>query len=387
MTTREEHLEFCRRCLNRKFDPNSYIITYLKRQMKSLIVTVIFFMIVCGALAQNKEEAEKLVDDGIVLHDRGDYEAAIKKYDNALAIDKNNLLAMAEKGISLMALQKYDAVIDISQLTIDKHANDEGLKSVYVTYGNALDALNKPDRALEIYDEGIIHFPYYYQLHFNRGVTLAGLQRYDEGILSFQQSVMLNPKHASSHNAIGRLLNMKGQRVPAILAFTRFLILESESQRAKENIEILRKLIKGNVEQTSKNGITINLNPNLLSDTTADGKSKENSFSTVDLILTMHAALDYDKKNKNKTEVEKFIGTFETLCSGLEETERKNFGFYWDYYVPYFIEMKNKNQIETMAYIVFNSSQSSDVSKWLKSHNSELDKFYEWSKTFSWKEH
>jgi hypothetical protein len=35
MTTREEHLEFCRRCLNRKFDPDNGVICSLTNQMAS----------------------------------------------------------------------------------------------------------------------------------------------------------------------------------------------------------------------------------------------------------------------------------------------------------------------------------------------------------------
>ena len=47
--------------------------------------------------AQNKFEADKIVNEGIPYHDKGDYEGAIKKYDEALKLDSDNLLALAEK--------------------------------------------------------------------------------------------------------------------------------------------------------------------------------------------------------------------------------------------------------------------------------------------------
>jgi len=143
--------------------------------------------------------------------------------------------------------------------------------------------------------------------------------------------------------------------------------------------------MKGNVEQTGKKSYTINVSSDMLGDTTADGKHKENSFSSVDLILALDAGLDYDKKNKKKSEVEQFIRKFETVCASLKETKKDNYGFYWDYYVPYFTEMKDKNLIETFGYIVFASSDDPDVSKWLKSHKSDIDKFFDWSKNFTWK--
>ena len=73
-----------------------------------------------------------------------------------------------------------------------------------------------------------------------------------------------------------------------------------------------------NVEKTGENSITVNVSPKMLSDRT-EGKPKENDFSSTDLISTMDIALDYDEKNKNKTEVENFIRKFETICASMSE--------------------------------------------------------------------
>ena len=142
--------------------------------------------------------------------------------------------------------------------------------------------------------------------------------------------------------------------------------------------------MSANVEKTGKNSITINIDPNTLSD--AEKKEKpENDFSTTDLILSMSAALDYDKKNKKKTEVELFMDKFETVCSSLKEVQKDNFGFYWEYYVPYYIEMKDANLIETFSYLVYATSESQDVQQWLKENENKIDLFYEWSSKNKWK--
>lgn len=347
-----------------------------------LIVLPLFFSTVFG---QQKEEAEKLVDEGIAYHDKGDYEGAIARYDKALQLDIDNLSALAEKAMSSLSLEKYDDAIQCCQKAIEKHPGDKSLKTVYVSYGNACDGLKKTDKSIEIYDEGIKLFPDFYQLYFNKGITLASVKKYDEAIICFQKSALLNPKHASSHNALARLLNIKGKRIPSLLAYSRFLIIEPQSKRAIENLAGLQKIMKGNVEQTGKNSININLSPDMLGDTTSDGKAKENSFTSTDLILAMTAGLDYDKKNKKKTEVEQFLRKFETVCESLKETKKDNYGFYWDYYVPYFTEMKDNNLIETFSYIAFASSEDPDVAKWLRSHKSNIEKFFDWSQNFVWK--
>jgi len=178
---------------------------------------------------------------------------------------------------------------------------------------------------------------------------------------------------------------MQEKNIPSLFAFCRFLILEPQSDRAKGNLELLQKIIKGNVEQTEKNNITINMNSKMLEDAALKGKAKENSFGSAELILNMTSALDYDKENAKKTDVEQFIRKFETVCAFIEETKRDNSGFYWEYYVPYFIELNNNKLIEPLAYIAFASSKEDNVAKWLKSHESEINRFYEWDKNYGTK--
>ena len=353
--------------------------------MRKFILVLSLPFITHLSFSQNKEGAEKLVKEGVAFHDKGDYEGAISRYDKALALDKDNFLALSEKALTLNAMEKYEESVACCKKVIEANPTEKDMGSVYVTYGNAYDGLKKTDKSLEVYDQGIKLFPDYYQLHFNKGVTLASVKKYDEALLSFQKAVVANPKHASSHNAIGRLLYMNSKRIPALLAYGRLLILEPESKRGKEDLESVRAIMKGNVEKTGRKSVTVNISSDMLGDTTSDGKPNENSFTTTDLILAMDAAQDFDKKNKNKTEVEIFIRKFTTVCSSLKETKDKNHGFYWDFYVPYYTEMNDKNLVETFAYIAFATSDDPEVSKWIKSHKAEINKFYDWSKNFPWK--
>ena len=101
-------------------------------------------------------------------------------------------------------------------------------------------------------------------------------------------------------------------------------------------------------------------------------------------MLALSAALDNDSSYKQKTAVEKFIRKFSPLCGYLKETEKDNYGFYWDYYVPYFTEMYDKDFITTFAYIAF-SSKTADVKDWLDLHKTEIEKIYKWSEGFKWR--
>lgn len=352
--------------------------------MKKILV-IIFTLTINFALSQNKIAAEKLVDEGVALHDKGNYDEAINKYNKALELDKDNIFALTEKAFTLNSLNKYDESIAICKLAIEKYPKDNSLKNIYVTYGNALDELKKSDESIAIYNEGIKEFPEYYQLYYNKGITTARTGKFDDAILSFQHALLINPKHAGSINAIAKLENINGHKIPAILSYCRFLIIEPQSQRAKENLNSLKELMSSNVKKTGENSISVTIDPKLFSEKNKTDKPKENDFSTTELITTMDTAQDYDEKNINKTEVEKFARKFETICSSLSEMKKKNYGFYWDIIVPYFLEMKKNNLIEPFSYVVFASSETKEVNEWLNKNQKQINAFYEWTKNYKWK--
>lgn len=347
--------------------------------IKNFFIAAIFILNAFGLGAQQREAAEKLVDEGVAYHDKQDYDGAIDKYDRALVLDKDNLLALTEKAFTLHSLQKYDESIVYCKNAIEKHPGDAGLKTVYVTYGNALDGLKKTDQSIEIYDIGLKQFPNYYQLHFNKGISLSSVKKYSQALQCFEKAVTLNPRHGSSHNAIARLNDAQENRIPAILAYCRFLALEPNSSRAKENLAFLQKQLKGNAEKTGKKSVTIHIDPKTL-DTTA---GKENYFGHVDLLLSLTSASDFDKKNKNKSEREKFEDKINLLSATLSE-QKNTVGFYWKYYAPYFADMKANKQIETFSYIAFATSDDEDIAKWLKSNKEAIDAFFKWSKAYTW---
>ena len=353
--------------------------------MKNSILIILFLSFGNILISQNKEEANIKINEGIKAHDKGEYKDAIKLYDKALEFDKDNLLALYEKALTLMSLQKYEDAIKCCMKAIEVHPGKDDLKYVYVAYGNAYDALKKPEKSIDKYNEGLKFFPDFYQLHFNKGISLAGMQEFDDALACFHNSIMINPLHASSHNAIARISAIKNKKIQSIMAYCRFLSIEPQGNRASENLQNLQKILISNVKQTGNNSITINVSADMLKDSTADGKLKENNFSTTDLILTLSTSLDFDSKNKKKSDVELFINKMELMCSSLKESKKDNIGFYWEYYAPFFIELHEKKLVEPFAYILFLSSEDANAEKWLKNHQDETGKLIDWMKTYKWK--
>ena len=332
-----------------------------------LLISVLSGILLFG---QQKELAEKLVEEGVALHDSGDYAGAIAKYNEALRIDENNLYALAEKAMTLLVIQEPEEAIAVCEIAIKEHKGSDLLYMVYVIYGNANDELGENNRSIDIYNEGIEQFPDFYQLYFNKGVTLLGMGRQEEAIASFQKSATLNPNHAGSHSAIGRMLYDDNKIIPSLLAFARFFVLEPEGSRARENIDYIRDILRGSASQAENNSINVTVN------------ATEDDFSSVELFLGLNTALDYDEKYKDETEEERFIRKFKMICSVLNRDGKS--GFYWEYYVPFFIEMNNRNMVEPFGYIVFASLRSKDILAWIESNENRIVGLYEWVSGYEW---
>ena len=72
------------------------------------------------------------------------------------------------------------------------------------------------------------------------------------------------------------------------------------------------------------------------------------------------------------------------MVSSLGEHKKKGKGFYWSFYVPFFIEMKSKDFVETASYIVNASSKNEQVNQWLKDNSDKTTAFYAWLQNYSW---
>ena len=174
--------------------------------MKHILSTLIFLIVLFSGTAQHAEKIEQLIQEGIALHDKGEYGEAIRKYNAALDLDKNDFAAAYEKSFSLTALGKLKEANAISKELLQKFGDHPNIKIVYIQYGSTLDDLGKSKDALEVYNEGIKKFPNEYLLHFNKGLTLQKMENYSEALLSYENSLKLKPLHASSNLYTGMII-------------------------------------------------------------------------------------------------------------------------------------------------------------------------------------
>lgn len=343
----------------------------------------IFFLLFILSFLQLKSQTanEQLINEGVQLHDRGEFEAAIEKYDAVLKTEPANEAARYEKSYSLMELKKYHEAAALLQDLLKNSKNPQYRKQAYVNYGTILDFQQQGKQSLEVYNKGIKEFPDFYLLHFNKGITQISLAATADAVKSFQQALVCNPLHPSSHNALARI-KANTERIPAVLSLLTFLLIETKGTRTEQNVALLDQLFLKGITKSENGNTNIAIDASLLD---KKNKQKEDDFSTAEMMLSLLGASDKVADTLGaKTDADRLDYKLQLLIGMIDETSKKEKGFYKNFYVPLFIEMKQKGYTRTASYIVYAASGKPGVNEWLDNNKTAIDDFYGWFKSYQW---
>ena len=340
--------------------------------MRYAMLLPLLFLFVLPSFSQ---DANALVKEGIALHDNGEYDAAIQKYNAALALDRDNYDALYEKAYSLLSGNKYSETIELCKYILKKHKANRNNGHVYITMGTSLDLSGKPKDAIKMYDEGIKLYPQMGLLYFNKAITLNTMNEQEEALRAIKLSITNNPYHGSSHHFLNAVTVNKTQ---ALMSSLVLLAIEPAGKRGAEHLQKVQKALAAGAKKTGENQVTINLD--MLSPSSK--RKQEDDFSTVDMLLGLNAALDFDDKFKDETSINRVQRKLESLFAILGEANDNRPGFGWTHYAPFFAEMKKEKHVETFTHIIHLSVNDASNNEWLEENADKVTNFETWFKTY-----
>ena len=186
-------------------------------------------------------EQKALLHEGIALHDQGDYDGAIRKYESILESNPDGISAIYELSFSYFAKKDYRKSLEFTEKGTG-YISDI-LPRFYMQMASCLDHLGESEKAIDIYKETLEKYPREPLLHFNLALTYSQNKKPDLAISHLKEELYISPEHPTSHLLLGLTFQESGYQIPAIFALSRFLILEPMSSRASQVLLRLRQLI------------------------------------------------------------------------------------------------------------------------------------------------
>jgi len=316
--------------------------------------------------------------DAVRMHDQGNYDGAIAGYLEILKENPDDISALYELGFSYFVKGEYQKSLEIANK--GSLYKSDLLAGFYTLMGNDLDHLGEGDKAMKVYREGIKQFPSNVQLHYNLAVALISAKKDDEAKKSFKNALSVGPDHPSSHLGLSQLYQNDNNKIPAMMAACRFLVLEPKTPRSAAMLKMLDKIMQAGVQAGSDPGkITVFMD--------TGGKTDEGDFSAVTAVLSViGVGRHLEISKKGKSEIRLFIDNLSTMLTIMAErlSKQKGSGFAWDYYRPYFCEMANRKFVEPFCYYISQSAQSEEVDRWLTVNFERVREFLAWSKSYQW---
>lgn len=333
--------------------------------MKQLIG---LFFIVASSQLFGQKLADKYIDEGIAYHDQGEYTLAVESYQHALYLNDSSSLAHYELAMTYMYMEEYDSSLAHSNKVID--LNNGHLLPAYLIKANNLDALGKSNEAIKVYQYILKNFKEDHMVYYNLALTQSNLGRTEEAIDNLIKGINLYQMHPSSHLLLGNLLNAAENKVQSILSLHFFLLLEPNSQRSADALELLKEQLAGNAEQTGENSMNIILNPAAL--------DKKNEFGSAEVMLSMLAATNMTAKKEGASDMELFISNNNSIFKILGELKKKkNKGLWWEFYIPFYYDLAKSKHLDTYCRYI-SQSESTEAGEWIYTHEKELAAFDEW---------
>jgi tetratricopeptide (TPR) repeat protein len=168
----------------------------------------------------------------LAMHQRGLLNQAEAIYKEILQSQPGNFDALqllatiaAQRGNFALAVEWFDKAVEIDSSDARTHYNR----------GVALGSLGRFDEALKSCDRALKINPGYAEAYNNRGNALGGLKRFDEALESFDRALRIKPDYAEAHNNRGNALRDLRRLDEALESYDRALTINPGYAEAYNN--------------------------------------------------------------------------------------------------------------------------------------------------------
>lgn len=327
--------------------------------------------------SESTEAQSQIINEGIRLSSEKKYEEAIKKYEEVLKENPDNAAAIFEAASAYAAQGDKAKALELAMK--GAQYKSKMLARFYLTIANLWDEQGNLTGATELYQDTIklsekdgAYAASLPSAYFGLGVALAKQKQFEKSRQMLKRSVELDFNLSGASYYLAEVYLGTKYKVPALLAASRLLSLETNTPRAKRAAVIILNILRSAKKDETTGSVNILLDLNAAKD--------EGDFGMYELFLGISGVKD--EKDKNKTDQESFAESFDSLIGILEDDKNLKKVFVGKTYIPFLAETKKKGYSKTLAYLVLQQSGDKEAEKWFSENKEKLAEFASFAKAF-----
>ena len=263
------------------------------------------------------------------------------------------------------------AIKELEKVLKYKENNDQ----CYTLLGNIWDMEGQPEKAIEIYNQGLEKFPNSGRLYFEKGNVLEVLEKYDDALDSWEQGIGVNPSYPSNyHTASIYFCKYTTEKVWGILYGELFANIERGSKKTEEISKLLFDTYKSAITIKSETEAGVSFSKTAQIPVSDKSENVKIPFSMA-YELTMVLAITSETKEK-----ELGIKSFNNIRTAFiqewfnknRNTEYPNILFDWHK------KLIDLGYFESYNYWLLMKGNENEFGEWYNQNNEKFDKFIEW---------
>ncbi len=173
-----------------------------------------------------------LFQQGLAHHQQGQLEEARAAYVRMLVLQPGHADALHMLGA--MAMQSGEHALAVELISVSVHNNPRNA-TAHFNLGLALKALQRYEEAMVSFSQAIAIKPDYAQAWNNRGVVLQDQLRWDEAAQSYAGAIAAQPGFAQAHYNLGNALRALGRFEAALASYDTAITLQPDWAHALNN--------------------------------------------------------------------------------------------------------------------------------------------------------
>ncbi len=213
-------------------------------------------------------------------------------------------------------------------------------------------------------------WPFFFVLLAVLSTPISARESESSTVAQIQGKIAADPLDSSAWLRLGDSLMASGKRIPALLAYARFLTFHPESPESAPIARHLLELVFQGVTPGEGSKGVITMSPD-----------SKDPWWPIELLISTVAVNRHSGKAATMSDGEFLATALDGVTLFVcEQLDRKKVGKFWsNQVVDYHCEARAKQYNEPMAHDIIRSLDQPDVKSWLASHEKMINEYRVWS--------